>query len=239
MARCARAARVERGPGPATRRRQPSRLTMPRPVLYVLAGVNGAGKSSIGGHLLQRAGLTWFNPDEFARELAQRTGCAVDDANAAAWQEGMRRLDAALAAGHDHAFETTLGGTTVSLRIAQAARSHDVLMWYCGLSSPEQHIARVQARVAAGGHDIPEAMIRARWTRARENLVALMPRLARLRVYDNSTDVAPGAVIPDPTLVLEMAAGRTVRPRPDHLEDLAATPEWARPLVEAALQRGL
>ena len=211
---------------------------MPRPVLYVLAGVNGAGKSSIGGHLLQRAGLDWFNPDDFARALVQRTGCAVTDANAAAWQEGMRRLDAALAAGSHHAFETTLGGHTVALRIAEAARSHDVLMWYCGLSSPEQHIARVRARVAAGGHDIPEAMIRTRWTRARENLIALMPRLARLQVYDNSTDVAPGARVPDPTLLLEMVAGRAVWPAADDLPALTATPAWARPLVEAALRSG-
>jgi predicted ABC-type ATPase len=42
---------------------------MTRPVLYVLAGVNGAGKSSVGGHLLERDGLTWFNPDTFAREF--------------------------------------------------------------------------------------------------------------------------------------------------------------------------
>ncbi len=211
---------------------------MPRPVLYVLAGVNGAGKSSIGGHLLQRAGLDWFNPDHFARALAQRTGCAIADANAAAWHEGMRRLDAALAGGHHHAFETTLGGTTVALRIAEAARSHDVLMWYCGLASPEQHVARVQARVAAGGHDIPEAMIRARWMRARENLIALMPRLARLQVYDNSTDAAPGAVIPDPRLLLEMAGGVLVSPASDDLAALCAIPDWAKPLFEAALQSG-
>lgn len=211
---------------------------MPRPVLYVLAGVNGAGKSSIGGHLLQRAGLDWFNPDDFAAGLARRSGCTIADANAAAWQEGMRRLDAALAAGHHHAFETTLGGTTVALRIADAARSHDVLVWYCGLASPGQHIARVQARVAAGGHDIPEAMIRARWMRARENLIALMPWLARLQVYDNSIDVAPGAVVPDPRLLLEMEAGRVVWPQADDLQVLTATPEWARSLVEAALQSG-
>lgn len=36
---------------------------MARPVLVVLAGVNGAGKSSIGGHQLAQAGLPWFNPD--------------------------------------------------------------------------------------------------------------------------------------------------------------------------------
>ena len=68
---------------------------MPRPVIYVLAGVNGAGKSSVGGHLLTRAGLGWFNPDQFARELRAATGISVTEANASAWQEGMRRLAAA------------------------------------------------------------------------------------------------------------------------------------------------
>lgn len=208
---------------------------MARPVLYVLAGVNGAGKSSVGGHLLERAGLAWFNPDTFARGLVAATGCTMTEANAEAWQEGMRRLDVALAHGHSHAFETTLGGNTVPARIAEAARTHDVLMWFCGLSCAEQHIARVQARVAVGGHDIPEASIRARWTRARENLIALMPLLAQLQVYDNSVDVARGKAVPDPVLLLEMVDGALVVPEADDLEALAKTPEWAKPLLEAAL----
>lgn len=210
----------------------------PRPVLFVLAGVNGAGKSSVGGHLLARNGVTWFNPDDFARALVERTGCAVTDANAAAWQEGMRRLDDALHAGDDHAFETTLGGTTVPARIAEASHTHDVLMWFCGLSSAEQHIARVRARVAAGGHDIPETAIRARWTRARENLVALMPLLARLQVFDNSREAAPGKPVADPVLLLEMRDGRAHRPAPDDIPALHATPDWARPLLEAAFRTG-
>ena len=71
---------------------------MPRPVLFVLAGVNGAGKSSIGGHLLQSAGQAWFNPDTFARELVAELGYPQTEANGLAWQEGVRRLDAAQAA---------------------------------------------------------------------------------------------------------------------------------------------
>ena len=59
---------------------------MTRPVLYVLAGVNGAGKSSIGGHLLERDGLTWFNPDTFAREFKAATGCDQETANAHAFR---------------------------------------------------------------------------------------------------------------------------------------------------------
>lgn len=204
-----------------------------RPVLLVLAGVNGAGKSSIGGHLLQRAGLAWFNPDTFARELVSDSGCSQQEANAVAWQEGMRRLDAALDAGQSHAFETTLGGRTVPARVLDATRTHDVVMWFCGLASPEQHLARIGTRVASGGHDIPEAKVRERWSAAQLNLIALMPHLSHLRVYDNGRDVEPGAAIPDPALVLEMVNGRCTWP--DDAESMGKTPDWARALVGAAV----
>lgn len=204
-----------------------------RPVLYVLAGVNGAGKSSIGGHLLQRAGLTWFNPDTFARELMAETGYDQAEANAAAWREGMRRLDEAVASGRHYAFETTLGGRTVPAKIKAASKTHDLMIWFCGLSSPEQHLARVKARVAAGGHDIPEAKIRERYPAALENLIALMPYLAHLQVYDNSIEATPGKSIPDPVLVAEMVSGKLIWP--DDLDSLKQTPEWAKPLLEAAM----
>lgn len=206
---------------------------MSRPVLFVLTGVNGAGKSSIGGYLLQQAGFDWFNPDCFARELVATTGCDQTRANALAWQEGMRRLDDALATGRTYAFETTLGGNEVPARLKAATATHDVIVWFCGLRSPEQHIARVRARVAAGGHDIPEPKIRERWARARANLIALMPDLAYLRVFDNSTDAQPGASVPDPVPVLEMQHGRLLWPT--DAADWRNTPDWAKPLLEAAL----
>ena len=208
---------------------------MSRPVLYVLAGVNGAGKSSIGGHLLERDGLTWFNPDKFARELKTATGCDQETANAHAWQEGMRRLDHAVANDLNYAFETTLGGRTVTAKILGATQTHDVLIWFCGLSSPELHIKRVKARVAAGGHPIPEAKIRERYPLAQLNLIKLMSRVAHIKVYDNSTEAAADGIVPDPLLVLEMEQGRVVSPAPDDLEALQGAPKWTRSLIEAAL----
>lgn len=210
----------------------------PRPVLYVLAGVNGAGKSSIGGHLLRAAGLDWFNPDTFARELVATTGCGQTTANGIAWAEGMRRLDTALTGGSNHAFETTLGGDTVAQKILDATRSHDVLMWFCGLDSPEHHIARVATRVASGGHDIPAAKIRERYPRAQLNLIALMPHLAHLQVWDNSADAAPGEAVPDPVLVLEMENGRLSRPSPGDPALFGQIPDWGKALVEAAIKSG-
>ena len=209
---------------------------MSRPFLYVLAGVNGAGKSSVGGHVLREAGLDWFNPDTFARSLRELSGLSQAEANGQAWQEGVNRIRDALDQGRNHAFETTLGGNSIAALLHEASRSHDVLMWFCGLSSPEQHIARVQARVRSGGHPINEADIRRRWPLAQQNLVRLMPVLAQLQVYDNSADAAPGEAVPDPQLLLQMEDGQVLYPEPDDLAQLAATPAWATPLLEAALR---
>lgn len=209
---------------------------MPRPFLYVLAGVNGAGKSSIGGHLLREAGLDWFNPDAWARQLRTELHMAQADANAQAWAEGFQRLQAAIGERRNHAFETTLGGRSIAAILAEASATHDVLVWFCGLASPEQHLARVQARVQAGGHPISEADIRRRLPLALQNLSMLMPHLAQLQVYDNSTDTAPGGAVPDPQLVLQMEAGHLAWPEPDDAAQLRLTPSWAVPLMEAALQ---
>ena len=206
---------------------------MARPRILVLAGVNGAGKSSIGGDMLHQAGIPWFNPDTFTRELVAATGSPLADANAAAWQEGLRRLNAAIAHGEDYAFETTLGGNTIAARLGDASESHDVLMWFCGLDSPEHHMARVRLRVSHGGHDIPEAKIRERYRTSIANLVALLPHLSRLQVYDNSRDAAPGTPVADPRRLLQMEGGRIAWPT--DADTLRATPDWAKPVLEAAL----
>src|SRR5690348_3170650 len=79
-----------------------------RPFIFVLAGVNGAGKSSVGGSILRAQGLAWFNPDSFARELMARSGANRDIADADAWAYGKAQLEAAIANGTSFAFETTL-----------------------------------------------------------------------------------------------------------------------------------
>ena len=209
---------------------------MTRPVLYVLAGANGAGKSSIGGHLLERDGLTWFNPDTFARELRASTGCDQETANAQAWHEGMRRFDEAVATGSNYAFETTLGGKTVTAKILEATKTHDVLIWFCGLSSPELHITRIKARVTAGGHPIPEEKVRERYPLTQLNLIRLMPHVSYIQVYDNSAEAAADGTVPDPLLVLEMENGRVLSPAPDNLKALQNAPEWTKAILEAALR---
>lgn len=204
------------------------------PRIYVLAGTNGAGKSSIGGAMLRESGADYFNPDEAARRIRSAApGLTQAQANSAAWHQGKRLLERAIAGRLDFAFESTLGGSTIPALLARAASlGIELRVWYVGLSSPELHLARIRSRVAKGGHDIPEADIRRRWETSRLNLIRLLPKLTELRVYDNSHDADPDTgAAPLPKLVLHMSKGRIVAPR-----DPSATPEWAKPLVAAAMR---
>jgi predicted ABC-type ATPase len=207
------------------------------PRIHVLAGVNGAGKSSIGGAAIRQHGGVYFNPDEAARAvMAANPTLTQADANSAAWQAGVRLLKQAIETRLDFVFETTLGGNTITHLLAEAAsQGFEVHVWYAGLSSPELHIARVQSRVRRGGHDIPAAQIHRRYDHSRLNLIELLPHLATLRVYDNSVEGDPAAgQIPKPTLVLQMKQGKICHP-----SDLAHTPNWAKPIVAAALKLSL
>ena len=208
----------------------------------MLAGCNGAGKSSIGGAALRASGAPYFNPDEAARAIlganaARGASITQAQANAAAWAEGRRLLERAIRENLDFAFETTLGGRTMTGLLLHAARErHPVHVWFAGLASVELHLERVRRRVASGGHDIPEAKVRERYARGRENLIRLLPCLASIRVYDNSIDGDPAAgARPTPVLLVAMQRGRIIHP--SSLRSLLGTaPHWAKPIVNAALR---
>jgi predicted ABC-type ATPase len=203
------------------------------PRIYVLAGVNGAGKTSIGGAAFRAFGADYYNPDEAARELrAANPGLSQEEANSAAWHQGKRLLEQAIAKRLDFALETTLGASTIPRLLAEAAaQGVEIHMWYIGLESPELHIERVRARVRRGGHDIQEADIRRRYEHSRLNLIELLGKLAALRIYDNSADADPASgKAPMPRLVLHLEHGKIKAP-----VDLSRTPAWAKPIVAAAL----
>ena len=101
-----------------------------------------------------------------------------------------------------------------------------------GLDSPDRNVARVRARVAHGGHAIPEELIRARYAAGLGNLIRVLPSLTALRVYDNSAEADPleGAE-PRPVLVQHMERGAVVGTCV-----LERAPDWTKPILEVALQ---
>lgn len=202
------------------------------PTIHVLAGVNGAGKSSIGESIFNCKGSEVFNPDTIAAQIsALHPDISLPLANGHAWQIGRALLEKAIEEGRDYRFETTLGGRTIMRLLTEAAEAgHRVNVWFCGLDSPERHIRRVQARVARGGHTIPEHKIRERWDDSRKNLIRLMPLIHHLRVYDNSIEADPAeGNPPQPVLWLELRERKILAP-----DDLSGTPDWVRPIIVAA-----
>lgn len=213
--------------------------------IFVLAGCNGAGKSSIGGAALLRGGGGYYNPDAAARQIAaanrhRSPPLTQEEANAAAWSEGRRLLERAIDERLDFALETTLGGTTITELLERAAAvGVAVNIWFVGLTTVQLHLERIRRRVAQGGHDIPETKVRKRFERGRENLIRLLPRLAALRLFDNSVEADPRrGVAPAPRLLLDYRRQRIIVPSNLHAL-MTDTPDWAKPVVAAALKEHL
>ena len=198
----------------------------------VAAGTNGAGKSVIIGGFVAAAGGEYFNPDILARKLVA-AGLAPEEASAQAWRTGFDHLRHAIAHNSDFNFETTLGGQSITAELHRAIdEGLGVYLWYVGLASPELHIARVSARVKRGGHDIPVAKIRQRYTRSLANLVSFIGKAEEILVYDNSHEMKDGS--PAAKLILRTQRARLVTPDRESL--LKNAPDWAKPVAAAALR---
>jgi predicted ABC-type ATPase len=133
------------------------------PCIYVLAGTNGAGKSSIAGAMFLQEGVEYFNPDEAARLiLSTNPGITQVEANSAAWQEGRRLLERAIAERCNFAFETTLGGNTITALLEKALLSGievrikslpgQTLCW-------RAVVKRLSIKLAGAGHGVPSALV--------------------------------------------------------------------------------
>ena len=184
--------------------------------------------------MLLDQGTEYFNPDEAAKQIeSANPGISLEQANSEGWYQGKRLLERAISECLDFAFETTLGGTTITALLEKAlSEGIEVRIWYVGLNSPELHIARVRSRVSQGGHDIPEEKIRQRYDDSRLNLVRLLPKLTELRLYDNSEEANPNdGVAPKPKPILHVKGGTV-----GDICDLARAPGWTKPILAAALK---
>jgi predicted ABC-type ATPase len=219
-----------------------ARRAAPSGSIYVLAGCNGAGKSSIGGAALRQSGAEFFNPDQAAQRIAAANATrnpALTQAqiNAVAWNEGRRLLRRAIDERANFAFETTLGGRTMTAQLEQAAQAGlAVRVWFVGLVDVELHIDRVRRRVAKGGHDIPLDKIRERFNNGRVNLIRLLPQLTGLHLYDNSAEADPDTgATPLPRLLLHCRERRIISPT-SFKALLEGTPAWAKSIAAACIK---
>ena len=159
------------------------------PNLYIIAGCNGAGKTTASFTILPEmlnckefvnadsiaAGLSPFNPESVAIEAGRIM---------------LMRINELLGAGVDFAFETTLATRSyVSLVKEAQAAGYKVTLLFIWLDSPETAIQRVARRVAKGGHNIAQDVVKRRYYRGISNLIALFIPVTDTWMVVNSTNV--------------------------------------------------
>ena len=155
--------------------------------ILIVAGANGAGKTAFATEFLPNeadcpifinadliaAGLSPFRPDFTALRAGRLMLSMIRDY--------VRK-------GESFAFETTLSGRSYARLIPHwREQGYSVELFFLRLSRPEIAIARVKQRVAEGGHDVPEPVIRRRFHAGLRNFEHIYKGLVdKWAVYDNS-----------------------------------------------------
>lgn len=155
--------------------------------VIIIAGPNGAGKTTFAREYLPNEANCpiFINADLIAAGLAP---FSPETAAVKAARLMLKEIESNVKAGKSFAIETTLSGKAYAKDILQWKKlGYHITLAFLSLPDPEIAIARVAARVAAGGHNIPEATIRRRFKAGLENFHQLYSSLANsLSLYDNS-----------------------------------------------------
>ena len=157
------------------------------PKLYIIAGCNGAGKTTASFTILPEVlGCKEFiNADEIAKGLSpfQPESVAVQ-----AGRIMLARMDELLQKGETFAFETTLATKSYKQKIEWAqANGYEITLLFFWLDSPNMAKKRVAQRVAEGGHSIPSETIERRYHNGIANLFAIYIDMVDIcYIFDNS-----------------------------------------------------
>ncbi|MGN1212259.1 MAG: zeta toxin family protein [Candidatus Cryptobacteroides sp.] len=133
------------------------------PSLYIISGCNGSGKTTASYTMLPEMleCSQYVNSDEFAKGLSP---FSPESASIKASRLMLMKIRHLFKRKEDFGVETTLATRTLLNMVKTAqAEGYKVTVLYFWLNSPDLAVARVKARVAAGGHNIPEETIRRRY----------------------------------------------------------------------------
>lgn len=166
--------------------------------LYIIAGCNGAGKTTASYTILPEIldCKEFVNADEIAKGLSPFQPETVS------FESGrimLKRLDVLLKAEEDFAFETTLASKIFAHFIDEArTKNYEVTLIFFWLNSVELAIERVKTRVKEGGHNIPQDVIIRRYKRGLENFFSIYKdKVDNWMFVDNSgkpyTEIAKSA----------------------------------------------
>ncbi len=173
-----------------------------QPTIYLIAGCNGAGKTTFAREFLPREAncLRFLNADEIARGLSPLAPSAGAVKAARLLLSEVRH---AIRSRQTFGLETTLSGRTYVRLLTNARnRGYAIRLYFLWLPASSVAIRRVRERVRKGGHSVPVADIRRRYARGLVNLVHhYLPLAHEWSIFDNGG--------PEPRLLADGGGGHT------------------------------
>ena len=196
--------------------------TKHKPVLIIIAGPNGSGKTTITSRILRHEwleGAIYVNPDQVAQERFGDWNSDKAVKQAAQYCEEQR--EQCLRDGQSLIFETVLSseGKVDFIRRAREA-GYFIRLFFVATSHPTINAARIAQRVMEGGHDVPIAKVISRYYKSILNCKRCISLADHVYVYDNSIDDA------DARLLFRMTDGQLFKQYADDI------PEWATTILK-------
>jgi len=182
-------------------------------LLDLVVGPNGAGKSTIVRAFIEpkTPRAVFVNADVIARE---RWPHAPEEHSYEAAQVAARTRETLIGQGRSFIAETVFSHPSKLDLIHRAKASGYTVVLHVVLVDPDTSVARVAARVAAGGHDVPEDKIRGRHERIAPLVCTAIGLVDEAFVYDNTR-------IEGPRRLAWFAGGEPIGP--------ITWPEWVAP----------
>jgi predicted ABC-type ATPase len=194
---------------------------MKKPVLIVIAGPNGSGKTSITSKILQHEWVencVYINPDNIARDTFGDWNSkeAVLDAARLA----MKIREECIEEGKGLIFETVLSAEDkIDFILRAKAKGYFIRLFFVGTDSPTINASRIAQRVMEGGHDVPITKIISRYGKSITNCCFVSSIVDRAYVYDNSIDFA------QPHLLFRVGDAVVTK-------EYRSINEWAKPILQ-------
>lgn len=193
-----------------------------RPVLIVIAGPNGSGKTSVTSKILHHEWMedsVYINPDIVAQEKFGDWNSKEAILQAVNYCETLR--EQCLAEGKSLIFETVLSAEDKVDYICRAINAgFFVRLFFVCTTSPTINASRIANRVMEGGHDVPITKIISRYQKSISNCWLASKLADRTYVYDNSVENE------DARLLFRLTKGKLAK------QYAAQIPEWALPICE-------
>ncbi len=192
-----------------------------RPVLIVIAGPNGSGKTSVTSKILHHEWLEdseYINPDNVARDVFGDWNNQESVLKAANYCNDWR--ERCLAERKSLIFETVMSAEDKVDYIVRAKKAgFFIRLFFVSTVSPTINAKRVANRVLNGGHDVPIPKIISRYDKSIANCQLVAPIVDRLYVYDNSVEDA------DARILFRLSNGEVAKSYTDDL------PDWAKNIL--------